>query len=273
VELSCEKHGKDWRKFAVSDVGCGMLVASTNLDFEDFDSNRRAWDEVYNRLRSNRNKGLGDLGSGNHFLDAVVNYETEHVYFVIHTGSRAESTKVSGLVDNPRKFDEEFANTVSWAVENRLAIGEILKQVYSGIEFEVILDKNHNHFEEIDTGVIIRKGAVKLLPDELTVIPSTMNGDMVLAHGGSSEFLEPLLFSMSHGTGRAKSRSESKEDARNFDFAALRRAIYIPNGISNASLRTENPRCYRDLDACLKLLGDSVIVEERLTTVAYIGQV
>ena len=62
---------EDWRKFAVSDCGCGMLLAKSKLKKSDFDKTK--WDLIYQDIKKNKGK-LGDLGSGNHFLDAVESY-------------------------------------------------------------------------------------------------------------------------------------------------------------------------------------------------------
>ena len=71
------------------------------------------------------------------------------------------------------------------------------------------------------------------------------------------------LFSLSHGTGRTMSRADSKTVAEGFDFSKLRRSIMLPDGIADASLRTEGPFAYRDLDECLFLLEGFVEVQGR----------
>ncbi len=78
----------DWRRFAVSDCGCGMRLVRSTMPASDL--NLRLWDDVANHLRANKG-ALGDLGGGNHFLDALSPYEDGPLNFLIHTGSRAES--------------------------------------------------------------------------------------------------------------------------------------------------------------------------------------
>jgi hypothetical protein len=67
------------------------------------------------------------------------------------------------------------------------------------------------------------------------------------------------------------SRSDSKRLAETYDFAAMRRSILIPSGIEDASLRTDGPFAYRDLDECLALIGDYIEVVTRFTVVGYMG--
>jgi tRNA-splicing ligase RtcB len=257
----------DWRKFAVSDCGCGMLLAKSNVKKNDFDKN--SWNKIYSDLKNNKGK-LGDLGSGNHFLDAMEPYDENSIYFLIHTGSRDESKAVEKLVDDPEKFDKTFKDVCLWAENNRKTVLELIEKYFG--KLELILDKNHNNFEMLNNGsVIIRKGAVKLMPDELTIIPSCINGDAVLVK--AKEKITAALCSMSHGTGRIMSRSDAKNIAEKYDYKKLRQEIYIPDGISNESIKTEAPFCYRSLDDCLKLIENLVIEEKRFTPFAYLGQV
>lgn len=255
----------DWRRFAVSDCGCGMRLVRSSVDPRDLDLGK--WDKVADSLRQNKGR-LGDLGGGNHFLDALVPYEEGPLYFLIHTGSRNESGHVDGLVESPREFDAEFQRVVRWAADNRIAINERVDLVFGTTE--VLLDLPHNTFEQRDDGgVIIRKGSVRMLPDELSVLPSHMSGDMVLIRARGK--VEEVLNSMSHGTGRAMSRSDCKPMADAYDFAGLRRSVLIPSGVEDASLRTDGPFAYRDLDECLALINEYVEVVARFAVVGYMG--
>lgn len=256
---------ENWRKFAISDCGCGMLMCEADLTKEDF--KKEIWDEIYFDIQANKGK-LGDLGSGNHFLDALESYTDNKLYFLIHTGSRNESKLVDDLVDQPKKFDSKFYDVCEWAKENRLTIFRILEKHFGRLD--LILDKNHNHFEHTDEGVIIRKGAVKVMPGEQTVVPSNMNGDVVLV--SATKQVESIFNSLCHGTGRVMSRGDSKEYAASFDYNALRERIYIPEMIANDNIKTDAPFCYRDLDSCLELIDNLIIIDKRFSVFADLGQ-
>ncbi|MFN2169258.1 MAG: hypothetical protein ACK2U9_23735, partial [Anaerolineae bacterium] len=116
----------NWRKFAVSDCGCGMRLLRSGLAPSELDLER--WDRVANILRGNKG-GLGDLGGGNHFLDALEPYDDGPLHFLIHTGSRNESGHVDRFVDDPDLFDGEFDRVVRWAADYRAAIHEALSAV------------------------------------------------------------------------------------------------------------------------------------------------
>jgi RNA-splicing ligase RtcB len=255
----------DWRRFAVSDCGCGMRLLRSPLHSEDV--TQRRWDELADRLRANKGR-LGDLGGGNHFLDALAPYDEGPVHFLIHTGSREESGHVDALIDEPSRFDQEFSRVVNWASHNRAAIHDAVDRTFG--QTELVLDLPHNTYEALpDGGAIIRKGSVQVRPGALIVIPSHMSGDVVVAR--ATERVAASLNSLSHGTGRTMSRADCKPLADNFDFGALRRAVVIPSGVQDASLRTEGPYAYRNLDECLALLEGYVIEENRLAVVAYMG--
>lgn len=266
----------DWRRFALSDVGCGICVVRTRLSLADVESSefRDAWDGLCADLAERRNRGLGDLGSGNHFLDAVVSYADESVCLVVHTGSRKESGLVDELVDRPTEFDREFDRIRGWARDNRSAVLEIAARrlgpfvgLFPGL---ARLDRDHNHVEAVEGGMLIRKGSQRVQPGELALIPSNLLDDMVIVR--ATERVRETLCCLPHGTGRTMSRSDAKRATQEFDFDAMRRRVYIPSMIGNASLRTEAPICYRNLDAGLALIEPFVTEVERFVPVAYIGQ-
>lgn len=255
----------DWRRFAVSDCGCGMRLLRSTIPASKLDQQR--WDELANRLRANKG-GLGDLGGGNHFLDALAPYEGDDLHFLIHTGSRNESGHVDELIDQPAEFDQEFDRVVAWAASNRAAIHSAIEAVFGPLD--QILDLPHNTFEPLaEGGAIIRKGSVYLQPNDLSVIPSHMSGDVVLVR--ATDRVSEILHSLSHGTGRKMSRGDCKPLADNFDFAALRRSVLLPTGLSDASLRTEGPYAYRDLDECLAFIDGYVEVVMRFSVIGYMG--
>jgi RNA-splicing ligase RtcB len=242
-----------------------MRLIRTPLTAADLDLHH--WDAVADRLRANKGR-LGDLGGGNHFLDALCSYHDETLYFLIHTGSRNESGHVDAFVEQPTKFDAEFDRVVGWAAENRAAIQAELEAVFGRLK--LVMDLPHNTYELVPGGgAIIRKGSVHVQPGDLTVIPSHMSGDIVLAR--ATERVGSILNSLSHGTGRKLSRGDCKQYADGYDFAALRRSVLFPSGLEDASLRTEGPYAYRDLDECLALLNGYIEEVERFAVIGYMG--
>jgi RNA-splicing ligase RtcB len=255
----------NWRRFAVSDCGCGMRLLRSDLTPGELDLAR--WDRLADILRSNKG-GLGDLGGGNHFLDALEPFDDGPLHFLIHTGSRNESGHVDAFIDMPEQFDREFDRVVAWAANNRAAIHETIARVFGPVE--LILDLPHNTYELLDDGsAIIRKGSVQVAPGQPSILPSHMSGDVLLVR--ATERVDEILGSISHGTGRTMSRSDCKPLANSFDFEDLRQKVLIPTGVENASLRTDGPYAYRDLDECMALLEGYVEPVARYGVVGYMG--
>lgn len=255
----------DWRRFAVSDCGCGMRLVRSSLSPGDLHS--KEWNAIADLLRKNKG-ALGDLGGGNHFLDAVAPYNDNRLCFLIHTGCRHESGLVDAYVQQATEFDREFSRIVEWARENRVSIQSAIEAELGPLD--VILDLPHNTFEILpDGGAIVRKGAVRVEPGDLNIIPSNMTGDVALVR--ATEGVRDSLNALSHGTGRAMSRADCKPIADTYNFKALRERILIADGVQDASLRTEAPFAYRDLDACLSLLEGYMDVLERYVVVGYMG--
>lgn len=256
---------KDWRRFAVSDCGCGMRLLKSRIEPRKLDA--KDWSELGLRLKRNKG-GLGDLGGGNHFLDALEPLSGGPLHFLVHTGSRAESNLVDDLVSEPDRFDREFERIVLWAEQNREAVQSALEESFGSME--MVLDHSHNSYEQLGDGrVIIRKGSVRVNGGDQLVIPSHMSGDVLLAKARHS--VSEILNSLSHGTGRSLSRSECKAVADQYDFASMRERIMIPDYIDDASLRSEGPYAYRELDECLSLIGDYAEESERFRVAAYLG--
>lgn len=256
----------NWRRFAVSDCGCGMRLLRSDREAGALTDDR--WTEVARRLKDDKG-GLGDLGGGNHFIDALRSHASERLHILIHTGSRKESGLVDDLVGQPAKFDKEFDRVVDWAARNREAVQETVESVLD-ISFEVVLDLPHNTYERLmEGGAIIRKGSAKVTPGDRNIIPAHMRDDVALVR--ATDQVGDTLSSLSHGTGRAMPTSEAKELSPHFDFDALREEVLIPDLISDRSLRGEAPYAYRDLDPCLEQLDEYVEVVERFEVVGYIG--
>jgi len=116
----------DWRQFALSDVGCGMRLLESTLSINEL--TQKTWDEVAILTKQNKG-GLGDLGGGNHFLDALLPYDSNNIHFLIHTGSRKESGLLDSYIDKPALFNSEYSRIVNWAKANREKVQETLQSV------------------------------------------------------------------------------------------------------------------------------------------------
>jgi hypothetical protein len=67
------------------------------------------------------------------------------------------------------------------------------------------------------------------------------------------------------------SRSDCKPVADTYDFSSLRKSVLIASGIEDASLRTDGPFAYRNLDECMALIQDYIDVIQRFAVIGYMG--
>jgi hypothetical protein len=257
---------ENWRKFAISDVGCGMLLCKSELKATDFDKN--LWNELYYKIKA-AGKEIGDLGIGNHFIDALKSKTDENLYFLIHCGIDKDIELLENLsINNHTEFDNYYNSIIQRAEESRYAIYEIIQSIFGNLDY--MFDRNHNHYENTEEGVIIRRGAVKITPNQLTVIPSNLCGEVALVK--ATDKISETLFSLSHGTGRLIDRDET-DKVKNINYSVLREKLYIPSMIPNEKLKMDTPDCYRDLDSCLELINNLIQIEDKYTIIGYLGQI
>jgi hypothetical protein len=258
----------NWKELVLSDIGCGIALVKSEVSWDYFNNNLNLWDQTTDRLRKNKGK-KGDLGSGNHFLDAVVD-ENDNVYFAVHTGSRNQALRIDKLL-NSYKFENEYQQVSQWAKGNRMEVLKVLKSIYGPLEN--VLDKSHNFYvKEKNTGrVLVYKGAMKLLPNQLGIIPSSMDGEMLVVRGKS--ILKDIDYAMCHGTGRLTSRSIGRDEAEGYDIKSLRKRIYIPQSIGDSSVIPERPEGYRKIEDVKLFVSRFANIEKVLIPIAYIGQI
>ena len=92
VALMDQDKVPDWRRYTISDVGCGIALYSSDMRLDDFEDFKPEWDKILVEI-TGRKGDLGELGGGNHFLDAVSGQDGK-IYFAIHTGSRDEGERL-----------------------------------------------------------------------------------------------------------------------------------------------------------------------------------
>jgi RNA-splicing ligase RtcB len=246
-----------------SDAGCGMLLAL----LKDFPAGRL--EEITNGIAAellDHPTGLGSLGSGNHFVtlyeslnSSFTKVNTGDFLVAIHSGGREKGRKLydSALLGNA--YLAEQASVIEHAKKNRLEILRKISEI-SGCNALQILDRTHNFVEADADKIVYRKGAVKLMPGEISFVPSSMTGEAAIVRAKSA--ISETEFSFSHATGRRVSRSEAKKAG--FFLEGLPNKIYIPYFISLEHLNTEMPQCYRTTEEILPAVSNYVTVEARL---------
>lgn len=267
VAVFDKKEHKVSSDFLGPDIGCGMMLAKFVKPLQDLEYTNY---KLVERLRSKTE--LGSLGGGNHFIDM---YESDNIeelglkkgeiVTLIHSGSRLEGQYIflEGL--EGWEYYEKYCEAVEFGKENRK---KLLKKVEKSAnnKLDILYDGIHNTMEESGNNIIYRKGAVKIKPGEIGIIPSCMAEDALIIK--AKEKIRDIEYSMCHGTGRKISRS----NAKNIEFASgeIRKKICIPSTIYDWFFKTEAPHCYNSINDILPPLKEYIEIIGKLKAKSYV---
>ena len=242
---------------------------------------------------------LGTLGTGNHFIEVCLD-ERDHVWFMLHSGSRGVGNRIGSyfielakkdmrrhvkdlpdvnlayLREGTKHFDDYVA-AVGWAqryaMTNRQlmmdAVVAAAKRDDAGLPpfelGEVAVNCHHNYVEkEHHFGrdvFVTRKGAVRARLGDLGIIPGSMGARSYIVRGKG----EPQSFcSCSHGAGRTMSRNEAK---RRFTLEDHARATEGIECRKDADVIDETPMAYKPIDKVMEAQADLVEVVHELRQV------
>ena len=309
------------------DIGCGMIAAKTSLRRDDLPEDlsdiRKAVEhqiplsagrynrsvkktakprveqleeratelgrlEFYNKVDRNWRKQLGSLGSGNHFIEVVLD-EDDGVWAFLHSGSRGVGNRIAThhikiakslmerdgidlpdadlayLSEGTSEFDD-YIMDLDWAQEfallNREEMMErIIKLMqYRCGEFEVVeriqchhnFTQRENHFgEDI---LVSRKGAIEAREGQLGLIPGSMGTRSYVVRGkGNAQSFNTAP----HGAGRSMSRRKARESFTMDDFDRLMVGIEVNR---SEAFIDELPGAYKDIDLVMEQSKDLVEV-------------
>jgi tRNA-splicing ligase RtcB (3'-phosphate/5'-hydroxy nucleic acid ligase) len=273
------------------------------------DTQRAAWKELEPRYaaivaknpkldRGSHVAHLGTLGTGNHFIEVCLD-EQEHVWFMLHSGSRGVGNRIGSYfialakqdlkrwyIDLPDKdlayfpegtehFDDYVA-AVSWAQDYARVNRELMmRAVVAAVRatgrvppFEAALEavnchhnyvSRENHYGE--NVLVTRKGAVSARKGELGIIPGSMGTRSFIVRGlGHPE----SFHSCSHGAGRAMSRTEAKRRFSVDDHVLATAGVECRK---DADVVDETPAAYKSIDLVMHAQRDLVEVVHTLKQV------
>lgn len=295
------------------DIGCGMQAVKTNLGLENIRSKlkeilavlaaeiplgyehhreKQIWklfdsapaSPIIQQEIEAAKKQLGTLGSGNHFLEILID-DGKAVWLMVHSGSRNFGYKTAAYYYKKAREINPSAGELAWlelksklgqeyfaamnfctlfAHENRTRMIEKFIKVVERIlaPFSEIsrLDTHHNYAaEEEHFGqkvIVHRKGAVHAAKGEKVIIPGSMGTKSYIAEGMGN--LESFL-SCSHGAGRAIGRREAK---RKYSYQQVIEELE-QQGIeifakNKGDLIAESPFAYKDIERVMELQADLV---------------
>lgn len=233
---------------------------------------------------------LGTVGSGNHYVDLMVDQEGL-VWIGVHFGSRGlghtsatRYLKAAGgkdgmhvppaVVDEDSEIGERYLAAMHLAGRYAYAGREwVINHVRQLVGGEVI-DMVHNHHNfawretHNDTDLwVVRKGATPAFPGQRGFVGGSMGDDAVIVRGVDTWEAKQTLYSTIHGAGRLFGRREAKRrfGREEMDAWLKERGVLL----IGADL-DESPMAYRRLPNVLASHAGSVEVEHRLRPFAVI---
>jgi tRNA-splicing ligase RtcB len=226
---------------------------------------------------------LGTLGTGNHFIEVCLD-EADHVWVVLHSGSRGVGNRVGSHfielakedmrrahVDLPdqdlaylsegTEYFDDYVHAVTWAQnyarENRelmmQAVVSAMRSTGQLPEFEATLEAvncHHNYVaEEHHYGedvFVTRKGAVRAKVGDLGIIPGSMGARSYIVRGLGN-----------HGAGRLMSRTAARKRFTVADHVAATQGVECRK---DADVIDETPAAYKSIDRVMEAQHDLVEV-------------
>lgn len=242
--------------------------------------------DFYDKLDRNWRKQLGSLGSGNHFIEVVLD-EEGYAWAFLHSGSRGVGNRIAThhirvarhlmekwyinlpdadlayLVEDTPEFDDYVAD-LDWAQEfallNREEMMERIIRIlqYRCGDFEEVerIQCHHNftrrerHFGK--NVLVSRKGAIEAREGQLGLIPGSMGTRSYVVSGKGNR---ASFNTAPHGAGRRLSRNRARNEFTMDDFDRDMSGIEVNR--SEAFL-DELPGAYKDIDLVMEQSDDLV---------------
>ena len=307
------------------DIGCGMIAVRTSLSKDDLPEdlsdireaiehqvplsagryNNRikvpaqarideleemAGDRLgfYDQRDKNWRRQLGSLGSGNHFIEVVLD-EQDRVWGFLHSGSRGIGNKIA--LHHIKVAQEEmkryhiqlpdpdlaylslgtdtftdYLTDLKWAQHfallNRAEMMDrlikLLRHRFPNIQELERIECHHNFTQwehHMGRNVLIsRKGAIEAREGQLGLIPGSMGTRSYVVQGKG---YAPSFNTAPHGAGRRLSRGQARRELTMEDFDRDMHGIEVRR--SEAFL-DELPAAYKDIDQVMEWADDLVSV-------------
>lgn len=252
-----------------SDVSFGLgRTNSTPVEHPVLDDSAWSLPQI-SHLRERAISQLGTVGSGNHYVDLMVDEADGAVWIAVHFGSRGFGHGVaSGFLNLAagRAFDakapgetmEQPPTLIPIATdigESYIAAMELAKR-YAYAGRDVVVDQvarilgtsqtmavhnNHNDASlETHGGEdvwVVRKGATPAFPGQLGFIGGSMCDQAVIIRGKDSPLAREALHSAPHGAGRIMSRTRAAGKWRRVDVGGRKRRMRVGGEVTPERMR------------------------------------
>jgi tRNA-splicing ligase RtcB (3'-phosphate/5'-hydroxy nucleic acid ligase) len=227
---------------------------------------------------------LGTVGSGNHYVDLMVDGDG-FVWIGVHFGSRGlghtSATRYlraaggkDGINVAPAIVDEdselgrryiaamELAGRYSYA--GREWVVERVRRIIGGDVTDVVHNHHNYAWRETHDGRdlwVVRKGATPAFPGQRGFVGGSMGDDAVILEGVDSPLAKASLYSTVHGAGRVFGRKEAK---RRFTRQQMDAWLHERGVVLVGADLDESPMAYRRLPDVLAEHAGTVNVRHTL---------
>ena len=325
------------------DIGCGMSAVRTNLtgltqeqikiifggtkEYHGgirsyipvgFSHNSKKQDEslmpegydiskmpVVEREYNSALKQIGTLGGGNHFIEIQQSTNDDHIWIMLHSGSRNIGLQVAEYYNNlaielnakwfssvPKKWDlaflplnsdegqayvREMNYCVDFAFASRKLMMDKIKNIFMNLDvdgpiyFDDMINIAHNyadvetHFHE--EVVVHRKGATLATEDTIGIIPGSQGTKSYIVKGKGNP---DSFMSCSHGAGRKMSRTKAQENLNLAEEQKRLDDMGILHAMRHKKDLDEAPSAYKDIDEVMENQKDLVEIMVELKPLAVI---
>ena len=242
----------------------------------------------YENISPNWRLQLGTLGSGNHFIEVVLD-EADHVWAFLHTGSRGIGNRVATHhikkakrlmeqwfinLPNPdlaylplgtpemKQYMVDMAWLQSFAFYNRVEIMtkvlDALRQTAGDFDEVERIDCHHNFVQWENHGgqniLVTRKGAIQAKSGQMGLIPGSMGTRSYVVQGKSN----PASFNTApHGAGRRMGRGEAFRRFSMLDYDDQMQGIEANR---SPGMLDELPAAYKEIETVIEQSHDLVEV-------------
>ncbi|WP_248663312.1 RtcB family protein [Fuchsiella alkaliacetigena] len=159
---------------------------------------------------------------------------------------------------NRQLLTHQLRNLVSDFLGGSTARGDL--KLYYDLAHNIVKKESHL-IEDTEKELLVhRKGATKLAPGGVALIPGSMGTASYIVQSASSESNQLSLESVAHGAGRKMSRRQAKQDISREEHLNSIKGVTVVSG-TNDKLLDESPLAYKDISLVIDSLVKTGLAE------------